>query len=553
MRNTLFVAILAIALCGCGHDHKEESASEHLHLHNFTAYTHANEFFMQHEGLEAGSESCITLFVTELDDFKPTAVKEAKATLKVGESVQSLTVEANSAGIFNFKFVPAQKGEGSLAFEVGDDKAHFHIDVLENGEAHDRSHAHAHPHDHGDAHGHNHEAVHGHAHDAHGHNHDAAHEHGHSNDHAVHNHNHDAHAHGSFHAHSGHGESTEGAPNDIAFSKEQSWKMDFATSVVEECHFGGAVKVVAKVVAAPSDFTTIVAATSGKVQFAGNIVEGKAVAIGEPLFYLEGGDVTDNDAAVKFAEAESSYLLAKADYERKKLLFNEKVVSEREYQSAEAAFRQAEARFTSMKRSFGSGKVTLKAAKEGYIASLLVANGDYVEPGTPIATVQSNGNMNIAAELPIRFAPQMQNIEDVNIVLPSGEAYSMKAVGGNVLAVGSSANSCNMLPLTISAGALKGVVPGSIVTLYVVSGGNGHAVALPRTALVEEMGNFFVFVQNNPISFEKRAVETGATDGIRVEITKGVHVGERVVTKGAVALKLSQGAAALDPHAGHVH
>jgi hypothetical protein len=25
------------------------------------------------------------------------------------------------------------------------------------------------------------------------------------------------------------------------------------------------------------------------------------------------------------------------------------------------------------------------------------------------------------------------------------------------------------------------------------------------------------------------------------------------VTKGAVALKLSQGAAALDPHAGHVH
>ena len=29
--------------------------------------------------------------------------------------------------------------------------------------------------------------------------------------------------------------------------------------------------------------------------------------------------------------------------------------------------------------------------------------------------------------------------------------------------------------------------------------------------------------------------------------------GERVVTKGAISLKLSQGAAALDPHAGHVH
>ena len=129
----------------------------------------------------------------------------------------------------------------------------------------------------------------------------------------------------------------------------------------------------------------------------------------------------------------------------------------------------------------------------------------------------------------------------------------MNAIGGKVLAVGSSANSCNMLPLTISAGAFDGAIPGSIVTLYIISKSNGHAIALPRTALVEKMGNFFVFVQNNPASFEKRAVEVGATDGIRVEITKGVHAGERVVTKGAVALKLSQGAAALDPHAGHVH
>ena len=78
-------------------------------------------------------------------------------------------------------------------------------------------------------------------------------------------------------------------------------------------------------------------------------------------------------------------------------------------------------------------------------------------------------------------------------------------------------------------------------------------VAVPRTAIVEEMGSYFVFVQNSPISFEKRSVELGATDGHLVKVNKGVHKGERIVTKGAVVLKLSQGAAALDPHAGHVH
>ena len=577
MKNTFLLAILVIALCGCGHNHSVEAEHVHTHLHNFTAYSNSNEFFMQHEGLEAGAKACITLFVTELENFDPAKAVEAKATLLVSGSEQQATATRSKEGIFNFDLVPAKSGNGNLFFEVGDDKVRFSVKVNAAGHSHDHGHdAHSgHSHDHGhDAHaGHSHShgeadhdcSSHDHNHDAHaGHSHDHGHSHdahvGHSHDHgdadhdcSSHDHSHDVPAVFSDVSFVAFGSQTEGAADDVAFSKEQSWKIDFATAVVEKQNFGGAVKVVAKVVATPQDFTTIVATTSGKVQFVGNVVEGKEVVAGEPLFYLEGGDVTDNDAAVKYAEAESNYLLAKSDYERKKLLFNDMVVSERELEAAEALYKQAEARYKSLNRSFGNGKVTLKAVKNGYIASLLVSNGDYVEPGTPIATVQCNGNYNIVAELPVRFAPQMRNIADVNIVLPTGEAFSMNSAGGSVVAVGSAANGCNMLPLTISAGAIDGVVPGSIVTLYITSVSDTKAVVVPRTALVEEMGNFFVFVQNNPISFEKRTVEVGATDGIMVQVLDGVAAGERVVTKGAVSLKLSQGAAALDPHAGHVH
>ena len=565
MKNTFLLAILVIALCGCGHNHSVEAEHVHTHLHNFTAYSNSSEFFMQHEGLEAGAKACITLFVTELENFDPAKAVEAKATLLVSGSEQQATATRSKEGIFNFDLVPAKSGNGNLFFEVGDDKVRFPVKVNAAGHSHDHGHdAHSgHSHDHGhDAHaGHSH--SHGEAdHDcsSHDHNHDAHAGHSHDHDHgdadhdcSSHDHSHDVPAVFSDVSFVAFGSQTEGAADDVAFSKEQSWKIDFATAVVEKQNFGGAVKVVAKVVATPQDFTTIVATTSGKVQFVGNVVEGKEVVAGEPLFYLEGGDVTDNDAEVKYAEAESNYLLAKSDYERKKLLFNDMVVSERELEAAEALYKQAEARYKSLNRSFGNGKVTLKAVKNGYIASLLVSNGDYVEPGTPIATVQCNGNYNIVAELPVRFAPQLRNIADVNIVLPSGEAFSMNSAGGSVVAVGSAANGCNMLPLTISAGAIDGVVPGSIVTLYITSVSDTKAVVVPRTALVEEMGNFFVFVQNNPISFEKRAVEVGATDGIMVQVLDGVAAGERVVTKGAVSLKLSQGAAALDPHAGHVH
>ena len=441
--------------------------------------------------------------------------------------------------MYHFELTPESAGHGTIYITVGDEKAHFDVEVNECC-SHDHGHDHAHAHE-------------GHSHDDHNH---EGHAHSHEADHAGHDHT--AHSHGHSHAHShdphpGHGVETPAKEGDVSFTKEQSWMVDFATEEVKVSNFAGTVKVAARVEALPGDFTTVIATTSGKVQFAGNVLEGMPVAVDEALFYLEGGDVTDNDAAVKFAEAESNYELAKADFERKKNLFIDKVVSEREYQAAEAAYRQAEARFESMKRNFGEGKVTLKSTMNGTVATLLVANGDYVEPGTPLAVVQREGNINLVAELPVRYAPQLQDIATVNVETAAGNVYDAAEFGGSPV-VGRVANSCNMLPLTVTCAALPGVVTGSIVTLYISSiSDDVHAVAVPRTALVEEMGNMFVFVQNNPVSFEKRSVTVGATDGRYVQLLGGVVPGERVVSKGGVLLKLSQGAAALDPHAGHVH
>ena len=515
MKKILSILIAVTVFCGCaGHTHESaEVHEEHVHAHSYTAYTHDAEFFLQHEGLEVGKKACITLYATALSDFKPLHATEATVLLRAG-------------GMFHFELTPEVAGEGMLYITVGEETAHFDVCVTEHGAEHNHAHAHGHEgHDHGHSHGDSHE---GHDHSAHGYGHSHA-------------------------PHPGHGAETEGKPGDVTLSKEQSWKIDFATEVAAESSFAGTVKVAAKVAALPGDFTTVVATTSGKVQFAGNVVAGMSVGAGQPLFYLDGGDVTDNDAAVKFAEAESNYELAKADYERKKTLFIDKIVSEREYQAAEVAYRQAEARFESMKRNFGEGKVTLKSSMDGCVATLLVANGDYVEPGKPLAVVQRGGGVNLVAELPVRYAAQLQDISTVNIETAQGDVYNMNDFDGHAV-VGSVANECNMLPVTVSCNALPGVVTGSIVTLYISSMSDDvHHVAVPRTALVEEMGNMFVFVQNNPVSFERRSVKAGATDGRYVQLLDGVAPGERVVSKGGVIRKLSQGAAALDPHAGHVH
>lgn len=511
MKNIIRIAIFALALCAChGHNHENETGTHEHPVHSATKYSSSIELFVQYDELVAGHTASAVAYITSLPSFKPYEGGAIDVALRAGGNDISLVVEPRHKGVYSFSLSPTEAAVGNLVFTVDGQEFPVHVHV-------GCGHSHA-------------EGEH------------AAHTHEHAHEHA-----HEGHSHDGEHA-------EEATGNMVAFSKEQSWKIDFATVPASTSTFNGAVKVAAQVTATPDNFTTLVATASGKVQYSGNIVAGKDVKAGEALFMLDGSGVTDNDAAVKFAEAESNYNLAKSDFERKNTLYKENIVSRREYETAEAALAQAEARYNSMKSSFAAGKAIIKSPIGGYLSSLLAGNGDYVQAGTPLAVIQRDGAMNISAELPVRHAALLKNISNINIELPCGKVYSMDEAGARITATGSSVNACSMLPVTVTAKHLGDLVPGSIITLYLASetGGAEHVV-VPRTALVEEMGNFFIFVQHTPVSFEKREVQVGATDGMLVQVLKGVHAGERVVTRGGVSLKLSQGAAAIDPHAGHVH
>lgn len=511
MKNILFATVL-LALLGCGgHNHGNDDAHANEHpVLNATKYGSSVELFVQYDELVAGHKASVVAYITELPSFKPFGGGAIKVSLDAGGDKEELTVEPAHKGVYKFTLSPTVAAVGHLFFAIGEEVLPVHVHI-EGGE-------------------------HSHSHEGHAHSHD-----GHSHSHAdEHSHSHEADA-----AHSD--------ENNVSFPKEQSWKIDFATAPATKSSFNGAVKVAARVTATPDNFTTLVAPTAGKVQYAGNVVAGDAVHSGESLFLLDGSNVTENDVAVKFAEAESNYNVAKSDFERKSELYRENIVSRRDYEAAEAAFAQAEAKYRSAKSSFSSGKSVVKSSINGYVQELLAANGDYVQAGTPLAVIQRDGAMNISAELPVRYAQLLKNVATVNVELPCGRVCTMEEIDAKLTA-GTAANGCAMLPVTVTAKHIGDVVPGSVVTLYLSSQMQGvERVTVPRSALVEEMGSFFVFVQHTPVSFEKHQVLPGATDGVNVQLLGGIHEGERVVTKGAVSLKLSQGTAAVDPHAGHVH
>jgi multidrug efflux pump subunit AcrA (membrane-fusion protein) len=83
----------------------------------------------------------------------------------------------------------------------------------------------------------------------------------------------------------------------------------------------------------------------------------------------------------------------------------------------------------------------------------------------------------------------------------------------------------------------RALKPGMFVEVALHLKGAHPAIVIPDAALVTEGDHRVVFIQTGPEQFERRPVETGASDGRQVAVLKGIEAGEKVVVEGAFKLK----------------
>ena len=79
-----------------------------------------------------------------------------------------------------------------------------------------------------------------------------------------------------------------------------------------------------------------------------------------------------------------------------------------------------------------------------------------------------------------------------------------------------------------------------------------YAVAIPEAAIVEEAGRPIAYVLLDGETFQKRDLDLGLRDRGLVEVKSGLEPGERVVVKGAYAVRLSEVSGVIPAH-GHSH
>ena len=76
-------------------------------------------------------------------------------------------------------------------------------------------------------------------------------------------------------------------------------------------------------------------------------------------------------------------------------------------------------------------------------------------------------------------------------------------------------------------------------------------ISIPVSALTEEQGLNFVYLQIEDDAFKKQEVTVGQDNGERVEIMKGLKSGDKVVTNGVYQVRLAASSSAIPD--GHNH
>ena len=296
--------------------------------------------------------------------------------------------------------------------------------------------------------------------------------------------------------------------------------------------------------------------------------QGTRVTKGQKLADLESADIDQAEADYLKALADyenarrssaAEIKLAQENYDRAKLLFEQKITAGKNLQSAEHDLEVAKA---SAENSINGTNAALIAArrhllilgiKDSTIDSLqkrteLAAtfslnspiDGIVVERNATVgASVGTDANLFkiidlsrvwIDANVFEKDLQQVKSGQDVQVTVPAfpGTTFSGKVILINSVVDPDTRTVKVRTEVANPDGRLK---PDMFANVQIVTALNRTAISIPQSAVLNDEGKTVVFVAEGN-AYKKRQVQAGIQNDDRVEIIDGLNAGDKVVVKG---------------------
>ncbi len=243
--------------------------------------------------------------------------------------------------------------------------------------------------------------------------------------------------------------------------------------------------------------------------------------------------IDNRDFQVGLSKAESNYKLAKAEYERYKMLLSQESVSKSLFDKIEAQYILAKGNYEDAKNALEDTQ--LRAPFSGYVDLVYVENFEKVNPGQPIVSFLDLSTYKVNAWISVNDAKLIDDNSSFLCVI--NDKDSTYRIDAKLLELGSKSNfSKQSYPISVVIEAPKSVKLRAGMTaqlqVYKSNDTNSDLCVIPVTSVFSTGKEKCVWIfRNNQVS--KRIVELGQIlSDDEIVIDKGLKENEVVVTAG---------------------
>jgi cobalt-zinc-cadmium efflux system membrane fusion protein len=357
---------------------------------------------------------------------------------------------------------------------------------------------------------------------------------------------------------------------EIGFLKEQQWKVPFATAWAESGRLAPGVVAPARVIPRPGGDRILSAPAAGRLEAEPWPHPGLSFGRGRTIFRVvprldEDISLAEREADVAALEADLATAAARAA--RLAALAGQGLVPLQEAEIVEGERRAIEAHLAGARsdvdtarraRSGGSVEagesLAILAPFDGVVADVEVTAGQSVEAGAELGRFVAADRWWLETALPPRLAATLAvGPVDLTLRLPGADPRVLASGAARLAALSPAVDEGSgrivaLLELPESESALRA---GQALEIELAAGEPLPGVVASAEAVIDDAGIAVVYLQRTGESFERREVRVQSRQGDRV-LLEGVRAGERLVVRGAAAIRRSSLAGA-GVGEGHVH
>ncbi|NJN52204.1 MAG: efflux RND transporter periplasmic adaptor subunit [Gammaproteobacteria bacterium] len=254
---------------------------------------------------------------------------------------------------------------------------------------------------------------------------------------------------------------------------------------------------------------------------------GDHVSAGELLVVLN-DEVEQASRQNQLASLELAELL----FDRDRALVEQRSIPQTQFDRTKADLERARAQL--LETDARLANKSIRAPFAGTIGVRRINVGDYLSPGTVIATLQDHSELEIDFTVPARHTPKLRAGLRVAV---SVDAYPSRMFGAVVAAVDARVdpNTRNIL-LRARLTEVAGLLPGMFAVLDVDLGEQQQVIAIPETAMTYALQGNTVYVieptADGQLTATARIVRAGRVRDSKVAVLEGLNAGDRVVSVG---------------------